>query len=273
MKTKIAIAIALLAVPVLRGLAVNNSESNAPTVEVLLERAIEHAKRESLHDAEFKRNYWYDRMRIMEYKNSKGEVKKREERFTRHDPFKARAGDAKKAANAKPVKPSSGSEDVSDTNSKVKGQAFEKDDFPLDGDLLSRFEFTLAGSEIINGRKVFVLDFKPANKTLPERGIKDRFINRAAGRVWLDAADSAVAKAELYLTKRVNVAGGLVGAVWKFNCKLERERTPEGWWYMRHSDWHLEGRELFVQRIVNSSEDRTKLKRARNETPCVDAAR
>jgi hypothetical protein len=85
--------------------------------------------------------------------------------------------------------------------------------------------------------------------------------------VWIDEEDAAIAKADLFLTKRVNVAGGLVGAVWKFTCTMDRERTPEGYWFIRNSNWHLEGREVFVQRVVDSREERTDLKRAEIERP------
>ena len=72
--------------------------------------------------------------------------------------------------------------------SNVRGRAFEKRDFTLNGDLLGRFQFTAAGREMVNGRPMLMLDFKPANKKLPERTLKDKFINKAAGRVWVDEA-------------------------------------------------------------------------------------
>ena len=102
-----------------------------------------------------------------------------------------------------------------------------------------------------------MLDFKPAKKDLPERNIKDRFINKAAGRVWVDEADYVIAKAEVYLTEAVNVVGGLVGAVWKFNYSFDRERTSEGLWFTRAVDWHLEGREVILHRAIDYHEGKT----------------
>src|SRR5205823_5344564 len=101
---------------------------------------------------------------------------------------------------------------VTDTHSNVRGKAFEKRDFTLNDDLLGRFQFTLAGREMVNGRPMLILDFRPANKKLPERHIKDKFINKAAGRLWVDEADYVLAKADVHLTETVNVFGGLVGA-------------------------------------------------------------
>jgi len=109
----------------------------------------------------------------------------------------------------------------------------------------------------VQGRPALVLDFKPASKNLPERNLKDKFINQVAGRVWLDEADAAVAKADLHLTRRVNLVGGLVGAVSKFTCTVARERTEDGYWYVRATHWQLEGREVIFQRIVRYCEERT----------------
>ena len=72
----------------------------------------------------------------------------------------------------------------------------------------------------------------------------------------MDEADYAIAKADLHLTQQVNVLGGLVGAVWKFTYSFERDRTPEGFWFARHVDWHLEGREVFFHRIVDYHEQK-----------------
>ena len=119
----------------------------------------------------------------------------------------------------------------------------------------------MAWRDVVNGRPVLIVDFQPARKKLPVRNLKDRFINKAAGRAWVDETDHAVVKADLYLTERVNVVGGLVGAVWKFTCGLIRERTADGLWFTRHSNWHLEGRELWVRRTVDYHEEWTDVRK------------
>ena len=52
-----------------------------------------------------------------------------------------------------------------------------------------------------------------------------------------------------------------VGAVWKFTFGFLRERTPDGVWFTRGSDWHLEGREVFVHRTVDYHEERTDVRK------------
>jgi hypothetical protein len=122
--------------------------------------------------------------------------------------------------------------------------------------LVARFDFTLVGRETTNGRSLLVLDFKPANKKLPVNNFKDKFINRAAGRFWVDEQDYAIARVDLHLTRKVSVFGGVIGSVWKFTYSFERERTAEGYWYAHQVDWHLEGREVIFNRIVDYHEQK-----------------
>lgn len=226
-----------------------------PPLDSIIARALEQAKKEGENDRTFKGNYAFTRSKVTEFLDSKGEVKKRETKSSVHDPANAPAS-AKKGTN-----PNSQTASLSATNSNVRGKAFEKSDFPLNNDMLGRFDFTVAGRETINDRAALVLDFKPAKKKLPERNLKDKFINKAAGRIWLDETDAALVKADLHLTQGVNVVGGLVGAVWKFNCTIERERTPEGLWFTRRTGWHLEGREVFFQRIIDYHEETKDLRK------------
>jgi hypothetical protein len=150
---------------------------------------------------------------------------------------------------------------VSETQSNVRGKAFEKSDFPLGDDLISRFDFTLVRRELISGRPVLVIDFTPVKKKVPEKSIKEKFLNKAAGRVWVDEVDSVPVKADLHLSAPVSVLGGLVGAVQKFTFSFNRQRTPEGIWFTLDSDWHLEGREVFFRRIIDYHEETTNVLR------------
>ena len=58
------------------------------------------------------------------------------------------------------------------------------------------------------------------------------------------------------MTEKVNVVGGLVGAVSKFTYQFDRERMPDGLWFTRGVKWHLEGRELFVHRSIDYLEEK-----------------
>jgi hypothetical protein len=237
--------------------------NDLPPLTEILQRAVARADVEDANDWQFGRHYHYVRTRLTEYRNAKGELKCRE--LKRSDegvaldaksppPMPATLTNqlAKLNAASKAAAPSA---PISDTHSNVRGKAVEMADFS--GSLLERFDFTLVGRMTNNGRATFVVDFAPKKTKLPERTFKDKFINKAAGRAWIDAEDAAVARTELHLMERVNLLGGLAGAVWKFNYAVERVRTPEGWWYARQVDWHLEGREVFLNRTVDYHEQKT----------------
>ena len=248
----------LLATP-LPLLAQSTIEQPLPSVATVLKRVAHQTEKESDNERAFDQRYRYTRTKVTEYRNAKGDLKKCEEKKIANQPSAVPA-----ASRAQPVglalEPNVSAERnaaVTEASANVRGKAFEKKDFSINDDLLGRFEFDLAGRKTINGRPMLMLDFKPAKKDLPERNIKDRFINKAAGRVWVDEVDYVIAKADVYLTETVNVMGGLVGAVWKFNYSFDRERTSDGLWFTRAVAWHLEGREVILHRAIDYHEGKT----------------
>lgn len=225
-----------------------------PTMEEILPRVMERSKQERQNDRDFDARFIFVRTRLTETRNGDGDIKKREEKITTNTPtLKKLLAPPAAGAGAAPDK----APPASDNRAKPKKRAYEKDDFDVNEDLLKRFSFTLVRRETVNGRPTLVVDFEPAKDRVPERNIRDKFLNRTAGRVWLDEEDMAMAKVAIRLTDRVNVIGGLVGAVWKMNFGFERVRTDDGLWYTRDATWHLEGRELFSQRIMDYHETRT----------------
>ncbi|MGA2800817.1 MAG: hypothetical protein ABSE97_00360 [Verrucomicrobiota bacterium] len=235
-------------------------DTNAPlpTIGLILQRVVERVKKESDNDRAFDERYSYLRTKVTEYRNSAGELKKHEEKSSVHDPPAAKHSQPD-AAKSNPD--SEKSEAVSDTHSNVRGKQFKRDDFLLNQDLVRRFQFTLAGRELIGGRPALTIDFVPVSKKMPERNLKDRFINKAAGRVWVDEADYCLVKADVHLTQKVSVGFGLVGAVWKFDYGFERERTDDGLWFTRGVNWHLEGREVVFNRKVDYHEKMIDIRR------------
>jgi hypothetical protein len=234
-----------------------------PPLATVLNAVVRQSEKESENERAFNQRYDYTRTKVTEYRNGKGELKKREERIIANHPSAVPVA-FRTPPTASRTGPNLGgekSEAVSDTRSNVRGKAFEKKDFSLNDDLLGRFEFDLVGRNTINGRPTLVLEFKPAKKNLPERSIKDRFINKAAGRIWVDEADSIIAKADVHLTESVYVVGGLVGAVWKFHYSFDRERTSDGLWFTRTVDWHLEGREVVLRRAIDYHEGKSDVRK------------
>jgi hypothetical protein len=228
-----------------------------PTVDFLLQQVVARAvSAEDKNDNLFDMNYQYTRVRTWEYRNGAGELKSREEkRSVENKPLRMAARAARIAAGNLPAPPAPAGKDgpVSDTHSNIHGKALKVKDYSIPN-LVKRFQFALVGREMLNGRPSLVVDFKPLRDDLPVNQFADKFINKAAGRVWIDEEDYAIAQAQLHLTQQVNVLGGIVGAIWKFTYQFTRARTPEGYWFARSMDWHLEGREVVVNRIVDYHE-------------------
>lgn len=253
------LAVAAWCVALTRGLAVNANPAPLPPVETVLERIIEKSRSESENDKAFKERYHYTRSKATEYRNSSGDLKSREAKTSVNRPNAVPA--------AHPVPPSGTGAAVSapatsQTPINTNSTAFEKKEFLVNTNLLNRFQFTMVGRELVAGRPALVIDFIPAKTKQPEPTLKDRFINKAAGRVWVDEADSVLAKASFRLTEKVNLVGGLVGSVSKFTFTFDRERTEDGLWFTRLANWHLEAREVIFNRVIDFEEKKTDVKKA-----------
>ena len=226
-----------------------------PTMDFLLQHVVAHAtNNEDNNDNLFDMNYQYTRNRTWEYRNGSGELSSREVASkVENKPERL----SLKASRLPTASQRTGTPRAADsaTGSSIQGKALKVKDYSIPN-LVNRFQFTLVGREMLNGRPSIVVDFKPLNNHLPVNQFADNFINKAAGRVWIDEEDYAVAQAQVHLTQPVNVLGGLVGAVRKFTYEFTRVRTPEGYWFARNMDWHVEGREVLVNRIVDYHEQK-----------------
>ena len=224
-----------------------------PPAETLLKKVVERAKDEDVNDLNFRNRYSFTRVRITEELNARGKVTKHEEKKGVNNPPPTPAVVSVPVVRTTLAAPAPA---ASGTRTNLQGKAFDKKDFMLDQDMINRFEFKVTGREMIDGRPALIMDFHPAHKKLPVKNFKDRFINKAAGRVWIDEGDSVLVKADLHLTESVNVVGGLVGAVKKFIYGFDRIRTRDGLWYTASVHWQLDGREVFSRKIMEYTERR-----------------
>ncbi|HEX4341750.1 MAG TPA: hypothetical protein VH255_00065 [Verrucomicrobiae bacterium] len=215
-----------------------------PPLDTVIQGVIDQANRENGDEQLFKQHYSYTRARITDYLNSDGDVKSTQQKTSDKSPWPTNAPPRvrKNHAPAKPLTP------------EQKEAAFDKKDFVLTRDLVDRFDLTLVDREMIRGRPTLLINFKPKSGPLPDNNIKDRFINHAAGQLWIDEKDYAVTKADVHLTQQVNFFGGVAGAIWKFNFTLDRGRTDDGLWYILNMNWHLEGREVLFSKYMDYHE-------------------
>jgi hypothetical protein len=235
-----------------------------PPLDHVLDQILERARVEARNEHDFKQLYAYRLIRVKDEFNANGDLRKSGHRNRYHepdltiDPILYRPDpDATSPAEFEDQ------DEAQAATAMQKGRAFEKSDFPLTRDLLDRFSFSLVGRDSNGARPALILDFQPADGRQPVRQFKDRFINRAAGRVWVDEADWAVARAELRLSEPVHVMGGLVGTVRRFRLSLVRDRTPEGLWHSSTVHWRLEGRQFLARKTVEYNERMEDLRKVR----------
>lgn len=258
------LVVALAGIPSGLG-AGSTNDPPLPSLVEIFPKVVERAKKEPENDRQFQLNYIFVHSKLMEFRNGDGDLKKREPKvFTNYPALKRQREQA-----AKPPPPRK-NEPVSETHSNVRGKQFDEKDFGVSSNLVTRFDFKLVGRVQLNQRPTLIIDFEPKKGKLPERNLKDKFINKAAGRVWLDEEDYAISKVDLRLTERVNVLGGLVGAIWKFGYQFERDRLPDGIWFTRDETWHLEGREVIFNRVVDFHGERTAVEK--EKPPAAETA-
>lgn len=252
------LAATLFATFSLTGRAVEDPSS---AITPILQHILERAKMEGQNDLAIRQLYGYTREKITEIRNGSGKVIKREVKNDARQPKgipTIQSLPAVQTVNAGAAKDKAPGE--TNMPAALAGQNFNKNEL-MNEDVIKRFEFSLAGQEQLNGREMFIIDMTP-KKNLEDHTFKDHFINKFAGRVWVDTTDYALVKANLHLTKPVDIAFGLVGSVAKINYAFERLRTDDGLWFTHETDIHVEGREGLVNRVFDQHESKTNLVKA-----------
>lgn len=210
-------------------------ETNRPPAREIVRRAVAAAEREQEREAEFEARYAYTKVTVLEKRDSDGDVKTREEKSQPHAP-----GLSAKAAPRK------------------KGREVR-----FNEDLSARFDYAWVGTETVEGRPAWVIDFTPKRDAAPAKTVRDKFINQCAGRLWIDQQEDVPRKVSLRLTGEVTKWGGVIGNLRRFSAVIEKSRVPEGYWYSRLTEWHLEGRQVLVSRSVEYREERREVRPAR----------
>ena len=127
-----------------------------------------------------------------------------------------------------------------------KEQSTEGEEEPaLDEELTGRFHFEIVGREPIQGRAAFVLTFEPKSRELPVRRRIDRFLNRLAGKVWIDEEEYEFARVEAHLVEKLSVWAGILVSVRELEFTFESVPLEEGVWRVSWGDLYIDARFLF----------------------------
>ena len=126
-------------------------------------------------------------------------------------------------------------------------------------DLISQFEWTLAGSEEVNGRPSTILSFKPKPGAV-YKGSDARagkFIKKVRGRIWVDDQERVISRMEFKSTAPIKAFGGFLWTLNSLSVTEERRRLPQGVWIDSTGEYFIDAKALVVKRIVRRQTMRT----------------
>ncbi len=113
------------------------------------------------------------------------------------------------------------------------------------GGLLGKYFFSLVGQEQIGGHPTFVVAFRPKGPRLPIKQKLDRFLNKIAGKVWIEQKAYELVRAKFYLVEEVKVWWGTLLSLRRLDGWLERMQMGEGVWVPGRFSLSMDGRYLW----------------------------
>ncbi|MDB6125590.1 MAG: hypothetical protein JWQ71_4583 [Pedosphaera sp.] len=146
------------------------------------------------------------------------------------------------------------------TDSRLNKKGDNRENF-LTTDIVERFKFTLLETKVINERSTYVLSVEPKSADMPVKKMTDRFLNQIAGKIWVDAKEFELAKADIHLQTEVALWGGMIGTLKRCNFVLERTRLEDGVWFNALSHGVFEGRKLLEPMHILTSSESTNFRR------------
>src|SRR3954462_11199839 len=166
-----------------------STTGDLPSVEAVLQHVRTMAPQERSNDAAFRSRYAFVRTRTTRELDSGGKIKKEKTKESRNNPAPLPGPNPgptiKRVVYQVPVQqPAAAAEPQAAApaaSQKNQPSAFDKNEFVLNDDLISRFDFRVVSRDrLANKPHAVKLQFAPMSKDLPTRNFKDRFINKAA---------------------------------------------------------------------------------------------
>lgn len=233
------------------------ADDAAPSAEQIINKAIEKSRQSEAKLAA--EQYTFTKVTETEKIDDKGRCKERKK--TLHEMFlkfgclikKRVAPPGETVAQAKKTEVEENSEPLK--LGKVK--ATTRGDYIniLTPELIGKYVFTLVDRLSINGRPAFVVAFQPKQKDLPGKELAEKVMNQAKGKLWIDAEEFELAKAQVHVDSEIPVGGGLLGSLKRAAFLLERTRLANGVWFDRSTKTDYEARKLTEStRVITRSE-------------------
>ena len=128
-----------------------------------------------------------------------------------------------RAAQLRGMSPAARAQAEPPTRSRAPEQSFLKE-FP------DALECKKVGEDVIDGRKTMALDCLP-RAGYKATNVRARVFEKVHGKVWVDVAESQIARVDADVFDTVSIGWGVIGKVQKgTRFHLERRRLPDGSW-------------------------------------------
>lgn len=176
--------------------------------------------------------YTYDVLEAEEQLDKVDKVKKRETK--RYEVFYVKGLPVRRLVeeNGRPLSPDKQARENRNASEKVesiaKGLVAREQAGTRISQILERYDFRALARESLPGGDAIVLDFAPLPGKRPLDS--DNVLRAIAGRVWVDEADQAVARAEFRNTTGIKFALGLGASVKSLDVRLDFQRMEDGVW-------------------------------------------
>jgi hypothetical protein len=207
------------------------------TVDAILERCVKASSAPEVH--KMKHAFAFKRSSEVIYQNQDGSTRNK---VTRVYEVKPKDGELDTKLLTVNGKAPSESEMQKSSNVRETGEKSRK--LEVNAELIARYLFTLGPSEVMNGRPVYTVYFRP-RPDAPSNAFFDKLINAMFGELYIDQEDFQVLKATAHLSKRISFFGGIAGAIEQLDLSIVQRRIERGVWVPELTLIDFNGRKLF----------------------------
>ncbi len=218
--------------------------NQTPELHTLLTNAIERVGKSARIDA-----WLFTRVRAIDELNRNGKVEstREETHFIRHR--NSKAFERLQLKNGKPLSATEEKREAKKEHEFLAGKP--PPEKPRDRkvefteDLLQRFDFVLAGPEIVNSRPAWRINFRPKSSSASFANLTQEVLGKLEGSLWIDGTDYQLSRISLNLQSSVKVLAGIIGVLESLTLNHERHRAEPGVWLPDKTDLRIVGRKLF----------------------------
>jgi hypothetical protein len=236
-------------------------QSELSDADEILEKALEKIEHYAEEDDDTR--YRYKLVSVREKLDSDGKVKEREEKLYECFPIDSFTYYRLLEKNGLPLTEKESKKEL-EREQKFREKT-EKGKDPMEGErensiafnreLMSRYDVLLEGIEEVDGRRAYVLFFKPKSGDLPVRRQIDKAFNQSEGKIWIDTQEFELARAEFQMKKPVRIWWGILGSVSRVDGNFERTQLDDGTWFPKAFEFYTKMR-IFIKSSHTHQEDR-----------------